>query len=66
MKKLMLVAAGVMAPLSFALADDKKEGEAAAATPAQAAGPTFPDWDQRKAGESLDLSGGKAATEKEK
>lgn len=56
MKKLMFVAAGVMAPLSFALAEDDAATKSADAA-VQSQGPVFPDWDQRKAGETLDVSG---------
>lgn len=65
MKKIVLIAAGALAPLSFAMAGDAKNGEAAA-QPVQATGPTFPDWDKREAGQTLDLSAGSAAAAEEK
>lgn len=65
MKKLMLVAAVVLAPMNFAAADDAKKAEDKA-KPVEVTGPTFPEWDQRKAGETLDLSGGAQGEDKKK
>jgi hypothetical protein len=62
MKRLLLVAASVMAPFGFAMADSASDAKGDGAKKGvEAAGPTFPDWDQRKAGETLDTSGSKAA-----
>lgn len=67
MKKSLLVLAGVMMPFGFAMADSAGEAKGEDANKAvNTTGPTFPDWDTRKAGESLDLSGGEAKDESEK
>ena len=66
MKKLLISAVIAAAPFSYALAGgdkaaDTKADAAAASKTGGAATATFPDWDTRKAGESLDVGGKKAA-----
>lgn len=59
MKRLILAALFAAAPLGLATAASKDAGSAA--KPAQTAGPVFPDWDQRVAGQPLAPSTDKKA-----